>query len=272
MYKPTKTMTKKMKRLFCIALLSWTASIFAQDYSDTSDTLITDRPDATEASSTVGAGVLQLETGGFYTSFEENDFKEEVLGYNTTLLRYGILENMELRLGWNFEETRFKAGGQELENVLSGFSPLLAGVKVDIAEEKGARPEIALIGHLFLPLSASTDYRPETTGADFRFALSHSLSEKSSLGYNVGAQWGGDSPEIGYIYTLSYGYSITDTFGCYIEVYGDFPEDSKANHFWDAGITYVVNPDFQLDATVGSGITEGQDLLLSAGFSYRILK
>ena len=123
-----------------------------------------------------------METGGFYESFEENDFKTEIYGYNTTLLRYGILDNLELRLGWNFEETRFSFNDNELPNVLSGFSPLLAGMKVEIAEENGWMPTIGLLGHLYLPLSASTDYRPETTGVDFRFSFAHTLSENSSLG------------------------------------------------------------------------------------------
>lgn len=257
--------------LLLILILGTPLTVSAQE-ENTLGTIVTDRPDATEASSTVGAGVLQIETGGFYTSFEEESFKAESYGFNTTLLRYGLLENLELRLGWNFEEIRFSSNGVEDPNVLSGFSPLLAGVKLDISEENGILPEIALIGHLFLPLSASTDFRPETTGADFRFSLSHTLSEKSSLGYNVGAQWGNDSPELAYIYTLAYGYSITDKFGFYAELYGDLPEDSKANHLWDAGLTYLINSNIQLDATVGSSITKGQDLLLSAGVSYRIPK
>jgi len=156
--------------------------------------LVTDRPDATEASSTVGAGVLQLETGSFYTSYEENDFKTEVFTYNTSLIRYGIFDNFEFRLGWNFQETRFSANGMESPNVLSGLTPLLVGMKTEITEEKGWIPEIALIGHIFLPLSAGTDYRPETTGADFRFSLSHTLNERSSIAYNLGAAWGADSP------------------------------------------------------------------------------
>ncbi len=39
--------------------------------------LITDRPDATEASSTVGKGVFHIETGALYTSFEDNNTKSE---------------------------------------------------------------------------------------------------------------------------------------------------------------------------------------------------
>ncbi|NNK40153.1 MAG: transporter [Winogradskyella sp.] len=232
--------------------------------------LVTDRPDATEASSTVGKGILQFETGGQYESFEKNNITSEDYTFNTMLIRYGILDNLELRLGWDFVEGVTKVNGNTLDNVTSGFSPLLLGMKLDIAEENGAMPEIALIGHVFPVFSASADYRPEYTGVDFRFSLSHTLSERSSLGYNIGAQWGNDSPEATAIYTLAYGYSISEKLGLYAELYGDLPEDSSANHYWDAGITYLVNNDLQLDTYVGTSITEGQDFLLGLGFSYRV--
>ncbi|KAA3624536.1 MAG: transporter [Flavobacterium sp.] len=240
--------------------------------TDEYETLVTDRPDMTESSSTVKPGSLQFESGTYYTSFEENNIKEEVIGFNTTLVRYGLLEGLELRLGWNFEEGRTSINGMKPQDVSSGFSPLLAGAKISVSEENGLLPEIALIGHVILPFSAATDYRPETTGVDFRFSLSHTLSERSSLGYNIGAEWGSDSPEAAYIYTLAYGYSIAENIGLYAELYGDMPEDSRANHYWDAGFTYLLLKNLQLDATVGSSITEGQDLLLSAGVSYRVPK
>ena len=232
--------------------------------------MITDRPDATESPNTVYKGYFQLETGSFYESFEENNFKSEVYGYNTTLLRYGILNNLEFRLGLNFEEVRFTNNGWELENVTSGFSSLLAGMKVAIAEEKGLLPEIGLLGHLYLPFTASKDYRPETTGVDFRFSFAHTVSSKSSIAYNLGAQWLDDSPEAAYVYTFVYGYSISDTVGLYVEVYGDLPEDNRANHFWDAGFTYSIQNNIQLDATIGKSFTEGQDILVSTGISVRI--
>jgi outer membrane receptor protein involved in Fe transport len=232
--------------------------------------MITDRPDATESPNTVPKGYFQVETGAFYESFEENSFQTETYGYNTTLLRYGLLDKLELRLGWNFEEVKFTNNGMEQMNVLSGLSPLLAGMKVEITDEKGWIPEIGLLGHLMLPFSAATDYRPETTGVDFRFSFAHTVSENSSIAYNLGAQWGNDSPEAAYVYTLVYGYGITDRFGLYAEIYGDLPEDSSANHLWDAGFTYLLQPNIQLDATVGRSFTEGQDLLLSAGLSFRI--
>ena len=55
---------------------------------------------------------------------------------------------------------------------------------------------MALLGHLYLPFTAGEDFKPETTGADFRFSMAHTLNERSSLSYNIGAQWGDDSPEV----------------------------------------------------------------------------
>ena len=96
------------------------------------------------------------------------------------------------------------------------------------------------------------------------------LNNKSSLSYNIGAAWGDDSPEAAYVYTIAYGYSINEKLGAYAELYGDMPENNKSNHYWDAGFTYLISDNLQLDATVGTSITEGQDLLLSAGASFRL--
>ncbi|WP_411766030.1 transporter [Winogradskyella sp. A3E31] len=263
-------LTNSIFKCYLVLIALSAQSLIAQETNET-EALVTDRPDATEASSTVGKGVLQFETGGLYTSFEENNIQSEEYTYNTMLIRYGLLENLEFRLGWNFVEGVTKIDGSKLDNVTSGLTPLLLGVKLDIAEEDGLMPEMALIGHVFPVFSASTDYRPEYTGVDFRFSLSHTLSEKSSLGYNIGAQWGNDSPEAAAIYTLAYGYSITDKWGLYAEVYGDLPEDSSANHYWDAGFTYLACKDLQFDVYFGTSITEGQDLLVGLGASFRIL-
>ena len=259
-----------MKKIWTASFLIFCGVLFAQEPGTTVEPMVTDRPDATESPLAVPKGTLQVETGGGYTSFEAQNLKTETYTYNTTLLRYGILDNFEFRLGWNFEETRFSSNGLENEDVLSGLSPLLAGMKVEISEEKGWKPQIGLIGHLYLPFVAGSDYRPETTGADFRFSFANTISEKSNLSYNIGAAWGSDSPELAYIYTVAYGYAITEKLGLYAEVYGDFPEDSKANHLWDAGITYLLKSNFQLDATVGRSFTEGQDILVSTGVSFRI--
>ena len=255
-----------MKTFKNILLFTYSFSAFSQEKDNTLGALITDRPDATESPTTIPKGYIQVETGSFYESFEENNIKTESFTYNTTLVRLGLLDNLELRLGWDFIENKMS----NIDNVLSGLNPLLLGAKIAIAEAKGGFPEIGFLGHLQLPFTAGKDYKPETTGASFRFSFAHTLNEKSSLSYNLGAQWGDDSHQAAYVYTLSYGYGLTKKFGVYAELYGNLPENNKANHFWDTGLTYLISDNVQLDATVGSSISEGQDILLSGGISFRL--
>ncbi len=96
------TLMNKIKYIIIVALFATSLSTFSQEDNSDLGTIITDRPDATEASSTVGIGVLQFETGGLYESFENNNIKSENYTYNTMLIRYGILDNEELRIRVGF--------------------------------------------------------------------------------------------------------------------------------------------------------------------------
>jgi hypothetical protein len=263
---------KLIKFILVSLLISMSIKGIAQEQDKRfNNALVTDRPDATEASSTVGKGVFQIETGGFYESFEENNIKLETFTYNTMLLRYGLLERLEFRVGWDFVEGITKVDGNKLDNVTSGFSPLLLGVKIDITEEKGALPEIALLLHTNHLFFAGNDFKSASVGTDFRFSLSHTLSERSSLGYNIGMSWDGDTTRETYLYTIAYGYSFNDKIGAYAELYGEIPGGLKFSHFWNAGFTYLASKDLQFDAYFGSSLTEGQDILLGLGASFRVL-
>lgn len=242
----------------------------AQESQEGPGEMITDRPDETEAPSTVAKGYLQIESGFFYRDWRNDPRRHKEWAYNTTLLRYGLLDNLELRLGTDVVQLWERPHGQEIQRTETGFEPLLAGVKFGIAEENGIFPEIGFMGHVRLPFAASEQFRPENMGVDFRFAFTHTLNENSDLSYNFGAEWHNDASRPTYIYTISYGYDLTDQLGIYGELYGDLHEDESAEHFWDAGITYLLSQNFQLDAFVGTGINAPQQLWTGAGFSWRI--
>ncbi|MGB3592009.1 MAG: transporter [Nonlabens sp.] len=257
-----------LKASLLVLLLTAAQIIYAQQ--DAVEPLVTDRPDATESPSLVRKNFLQIETGGFFTSFDDGSTTVDETTFNTTLLRYGLLDNFELRIGLDYRQTTINDNLTNQEIDLNGTSPLLIGAKIGIAKGLGWKPKIALLGHLTMPFSAGGDYKPEHTGMDFRLAFDHTINDRSGLAYNIGARIGDDSSELAYIYTIAYGFDLTSTIGMYVELYGDFPEDSSSNHLWDAGFTYLANDDLQFDLTVGSSLTAGQDILLSAGLSYRI--
>ncbi len=245
---------------FSILFLVCSAIGFAQQ--DSISELITDRPDATESPVLIPKNFFQLEAGSQITNGDlQKDFT-----FGTALLRVGVLNNLELRLGLDYSGSRFNNG---LIEDINSFSPILLGVKVGIAKEQGLRPEMAILSHLSLPYLSSEN---TNSGIDFRFAFSHTLSERSGLSYNLGALWNGVNEGLQYIYTISYGYSITNNLGWYGEIYGDIPENIRAIHYVDSGFTYKLATNFQLDAYIGTAINNDPNLIAGGGFSYRIPK
>lgn len=150
--------------------------------------LITDRPDQTELSSVVPHKSLQIETGFVLENDETDLIKQKSFAYNTTLLRYGLLENFELRLGMEYLGEEVFIKNTDTTNTFSGLSPINTGLKVKIADEDGWKPEIAFLGGLVLPFTANEDFKPEYTAQNIRFSFAHTLSDRFSIGYNLGAE------------------------------------------------------------------------------------
>ena len=134
------------------------------------------------------------------------------------------MKTFELRLISEYLGQRVKFNESNV-NKINGVSPLAFGVKIKIADEKKFWPQTSFIGHINLK-TGSSEFAPDYTAADFRFTFAHTLSEKFSLSYNLGAEWNGETPDATFLYTLSLGYAITDKLGAYLESYSFFPEGS----------------------------------------------
>lgn len=244
-------------------------SVFAA--AQTTPDLITDRPDQTESSSVVPHKSLQIETG-FLLENKSNEFlKHESYAFNSTLLRYGLLQNFELRLGLEYLGDRFEMKNQDTTSKISGFSPLYTGFKVNIAKEDGWKPEIAILGGLTLPFTAKKDYKPTHVSADMRLSFSHTLSERFSLGYNLGAEWDGESAGPLYFYSLALGIGLTNNLSMFAESYGLLNPDGEPENMVDAGFTYLVLLNLQFDLSGGIGLNENAiDNFISVGLTLRI--
>ena len=235
--------------------------------------LITDRPDQTESSTVVPLKSLQIETG-FMLANKKNMFvKQKYFAYNSTLLRYGLLENFELRLGMGYLGEEVFIKNTHVTNISSGLSPLYTGFKVKIADENGWKPEIAFLGGLVLPFTANDDFKPEYSAANIRFSFAHTLSNKLSLGYNLGAEWDGETAIPRYFYSIALGIGLTDKLGMFVEGFGTMIEESDSEHLFDAGFTFLVLPNFQLDLSGGIGLNDNAiDNFVSIGCTFRLPK
>ena len=164
--------------------------------------LITDRPDQTESAYTVPAGLFQIEGGWGYGRSREPDSEVIFQGFPQALLRIGLSPVFELRLqlpGIDIEKTDTRTG----ETSESGLVDAALGFKVVIAEEKGARPQTAFLGTLAVP-TGDEEFTSDRVDPAFRFVFSNTLSDKLSLGYNLGMAWLTDADEEGVLDTASF--------------------------------------------------------------------
>lgn len=258
-----------MREILLVAFTLLTFNTYAQE---STAELITDRPDQTESSEVVPLKSLQIETGFLLENNHEGSTKIKSFAYNTTLLRYGLLSNMELRFGLDYQCDKTSVENSGSTSVISGFSPMYAGFKIKVAEEKGIWPSVALLGALNLPFSAGQDYKPSYTAADMRFSFANTLTDKLSVGYNIGVEWDGDTAIPAYFYSLSLGIGLTNNLGMYIESYGLILGEGEADHLLDAGFTYLILPNLQFDVSGGIGIYNGVDNYVSLGLTYRLPK
>jgi hypothetical protein len=222
-------------------------------------TIITDRPDQTESSSTIPVKSLQIEAGAL---FQRGD-GIQANAYPSVLWRYGITKKIELRLLTQFETNKLL--NTSLRN--NGISDLQIGTKIQLFKKENVNTEIAFLSHLILP-TAKRELTNDKVGTINKLSISHAISEKIGLGYNVGYDYfGNGSGNI--TYSVAIGVSLSDTIGFYVEPYGEFTEFESHLASFDTGFTYLLKDNFQLDISYGTGLNYGMNYF-STGFSWNI--
>ena len=231
-------------------------------HAQSEEPLSTDRPgEGTDAATVLGTGNLQVEAGLFREWENQEDYT--LLQYPTVLLRYGIVDRVEVRVSSGlFSDQTMTA---------TGWAPVDVSTKVALIEEsQGWIPQTALLVGLTLPQTGSTSAQSRFTQPHIVLLLNHSLTSWLGITTNLGAHWEDDSPETIYRYALSFDFSVSDRVGAFAEFYGDLPEARASDHLFNAGFTFLVNNDLQLDLAAGSALTRGApDFYVGGGISAR---
>jgi hypothetical protein len=273
-----------MKILIIVSFVLLGSITNAQKIDQKIDDIITDRPDQTESPSTVPKGFLQVELGGTYegdkmTFGEIADAKTRSISAPSLLLRYGISDNVELRLGGEFTSSKTEIHYYQfvIEDELiieeSGLSPIILGTKIKMFEESGAWPEMGFLFSLGIPFDTDGPFQSKYISSDFRIAAAHTLSDRFSLSYNLGGEWDGNSSAATGIYTMALGAGITSRLSVFAELYGFLTQRETPDHRFDGGFTYLFAKNVQADLSGGIGITEkSPDFFVGAGISFRLPK
>lgn len=255
---------KSILNIFSIFLLLVITSspLIAQEGQDN---IVTDRPSQSESAYLVPTGKFQLETGFLV----EKDGENKNYTYNVSSFRYGVNEHFELRLITEYLGTKSVVSNEEV--VTKGMAPLVIGTKLKVAENNGLIPEVAFVGHLVLKTGAA-QYQPDYVTSNFRFSMEYGLSDKFSLGCNLGAKWNGSTPNATGVYTFIIGYGLSDRIALFSEVYGFLTEQAGSpDHRFNGGATYRIASNMQLDISGGLGLSDvSPDNFISTGFSIRL--
>lgn len=232
--------------------------------------LISDRPDFTESAETVPRNQTQIEAG--YTFSRSGSTRDHTIG--EVLVRHALNRRVELRVGLNsYQIVRDPIGGN-----VSGKDDPSIGFKVKLRDgsEKFAlgRPDIALIVATTLPVG-SRSLRENRLQPGGKLCLAWPLSSRTGLAANLNydrASEGGRSFDQ-FSASASLGYSLSERVGAFVEVYGFSPGSlgGRDTKYFDGGLTYSLNPDFQLDVRAGLGLDNrvAPDYFVGAGVARR---
>ncbi len=259
-----------MKNLF--AILLFCAIFISQSLFSQVEDISTDRPDQSESPYLMNKGYFQVEAGVTSENDEPvKDFKTSTLSAPSVLLRYGIAKNVELRGGIEVINSKTTIGGSSTSE--NGFGPLMAGTKIKLFSEKGSMPETALLLSITIPFKDNSAFQSDYIGTEFRFAMTNNLTKRFSLSYNIGGEFGAGAPGATGIYTVALGASLINKLSGFVELYGFMPQKFSPDHRFDAGLTYLILKNVQVDAAFGFGISErSPDFFVGGGVSVRLPK
>lgn len=271
LYRPTRCSSLFGSGCSCGTLFQWSSSPCCKGGPDLDAPLVTDRPDFTEASSTVGRGVAQLEFGYTFTHDDDGITDTRSHSFPEPLLRYGILEDwLELRVGWNYTDET--TNGFDV----SGSEDLYLGFKIGLTPQEGILPEMALIPQMTVPTGASAFTANKVLpGANliYGWEVNDFLSTAGSTQFNRAIDDGSGSTYTEWAQSWTVAYSLSDEWGAYTEWFAFFPDSAdtaQTEHYFNGGFTYLLSDDIQWDIRAGTGLNDAaDDFFVGTGLSLR---
>jgi len=230
--------------------------------SEEPEEIETDRDSFTPSTSTTPSGRLIVESS---YSFIDNRRLAETHSFPELLLRYGLTEKLELRLGWNYEvgggnsissgsTDRASAGhGDELEEE----SRLLFGTKLFLSEQSDWTPQSAIIIQGLTPTSGESNL----TSMSVTPVVGWSLPGNYVLDFAMRFQNGGEEEDRFNVWSPSTVIKIPvgERSKAHIEYFGVFTDGREvetAQHFISPGIHYLLNQDLEIGWRAGWGLND----------------
>lgn len=239
------------------------------------DAISPDRPNVANSSQVVGPGRVQLEIGANWDRQRNDDLHVRTLT-TPALLRFGLGATTELRVetdGRSVEHEVDQATGARTTS--AGWNATSIGFKWHFADGEGMQPSLGLIGSATLP-TGSRALRGRGLLPQLALPAEWELPKDWSLGVTSGAGVDLDDNGARYGYGIlaaSLGKKFNERAQGFLEVAA--PQIASASHGGnrvqvDAGVSWLVNKDCQVDAMVVHGLNRNTPgLSLAFGLSVR---
>ena len=283
-----------MKRISALLVLALTLSVtMAQEQPATlelpDDRITTDRPTFGRSGSTIGRGI-QIEAGVAYNWLDDASpaAKTDRVDLANILLRVGLSDDFEFRLGIRNEEYIVRSWTTDAVDKYNTWSPMEIGIKARFIDK--AKFDASLLFNLYVRntvrdhrmddgsmVPGALARRPSFVSPEMAFLFAHDMG-KFGLEYNVGLIWNGQRPyttESGtenpdWYYTLTASYELLD----WLTVFVDHASYMRNFHFPDVlvqgGLLMPFGDHWQVDVHGGAGLNEfSQTALFGGGLSYR---
>ena len=227
----------KARKLLLISL----AFVYGLCHAQTEPpTISADRPGALTGTDVMPLHKLQWETG---VGFESTTDGPHALTINTSLLRFGLFENAELRIGTDF--LMFNEG-QAMEPTF-GFAPLSVGMKARFYEGSGLLPSVALLAEVKSPHVGTKELLPAHLAPTLHLLFEHTLTDWFGICYNVGAEWDGATATPTTFLGFGLYLGLTEQIGAFIETYNYIHPEDDNQYLTEFGFTWLVSRRVQLD-------------------------
>jgi hypothetical protein len=256
-------------------LLQWSYGTSFEGGPDVYEPLVTDRPDFTESSVTVGYGVVQLETGYTFTYDSAGDDRTRSHSFPESLLRVGALaEWLEFRIDWNYVDERTDIGG--VEDTLSGAEDLGLGIKLALTPQERMLPETAIILQMTVP-SGSSEFTADEVLPGFNYLYGWDINDNWSTGGSTAVNRAIDDGSGESYVELSQSWTVARSLGEHVGGYAEWfviaptsADTVDTEHYFNGGFTVLLNNDLQWDIRAGLGLSEeADDFFAGTGLSFR---
>ena len=223
-----------------------------------------DRPDKTESPYTVDAGHFQLEMDFANFTYNQTDGAMtrawNVAPFN---LKAGLLNHVDLQLvfgSYLYADTH-AAGGDTTQ---SGVGDLTTRLKINLWGDDGGETAFALLPFVTFPTSTDNLGAPAVEGGII-FPLAVKLPHDFDLGLQTAAGFVRDDNDHSYhgdfINSITVGHDLVGKLSGYLEFFSDISTESHSS--WvgtvDAGLTFAVTDNVQLDGGCNFGVTSAAD-------------